>query len=235
MTRVRIGFLVALTIAGAVNFAPLAAQERAEPYKLGMFRLETRTFPGLVVGDDLVVDLTRAGINAPATVHELVARWTPAMAGQIARLAAESRQKAPAFAVRLSQVKTLPPISDPDSILMAARNYVEHANEMAQAGRTLGTTTVVDEKVRVGIPGLWTRKTDDPRGNPYLFPKLKSSLSADGDPIVLPPGRQRIDYECELAVVIGKTAKRVPVDRVRVGIRPAPAGAGVQVSLGWGR
>ena len=56
----------------------------------------------------------------------------------------------------LSAVKVLPPISDPDAILMAARNYAEHANEMAQAGRTAGTTTVIDEKVRSGIPGLWS-------------------------------------------------------------------------------
>jgi 2-keto-4-pentenoate hydratase/2-oxohepta-3-ene-1,7-dioic acid hydratase in catechol pathway len=213
MTGIRIGLFAALAIAGVLGCTPVATQERTEPYKLGMFRLETRTFPGVVVGDDLVIDLTRAGIQAPPTVHELVARWNPAIASQIATLAAQARQSAPSFAVRLSQLKTLPPISDPDSILMAARNYVEHANEMAQAGRTLGTTTVVDEKVRVGIPGLWTRKPDDARGNPYLFPKLKSSLAADGDFIVLPPGREHIDYECELGVVIGKTARRVPVDR----------------------
>ncbi len=213
MTWVRIAAIAALTLASAAGFVTLAAQDASEPYKLGMFRLDTRTFPGLVVGNDVVVDLTRAGVNAPATLRELVARWDPAMAGRLARLAAETRQKAPAFAVKLSQVKTLPPIADPNAILMAARNYVEHASEMAQAGRTLGTTTVVDEKVRVGIPGLWTRKPDDARGNPFLFPKLKSSLSADGDPIILPPGREHIDYECELAVVIGKTAKRVPVDR----------------------
>ncbi len=213
MKWLRTATIAALTFAGAAGFVALAAQNTSEPYKLGMFRLDARTFPGLVVGDDLVLDLTRAGINAPATLHELVARWDPAMAGRLGRLAVEARQRPPAFAVRLSQVKTLPPITDPDAILMAARNYVEHANEMAQAGRTLGTTAVVDEKVRIGVPGLWTRKADDPRGNPFLFPKLKSSLSADGDPIILPPGRKNIDYECELAVVIGKTAKRVPVER----------------------
>jgi 2,4-didehydro-3-deoxy-L-rhamnonate hydrolase len=213
MTHVRIALFVTLTIAGALGSRPVAAQDRAQPYRLGMFRLDNRAFPGVVIGDDIVVDLTRAGISVPATLHELIARWNPAIAGQIATLAAQARQKTPAFAVKLSQVKTLPPIPNPDSILMAARNYVEHANEMAQTGRTLGTTIVVDEKVRVGIPGLWARKPDDVRGNPYLFPKLKSSLSGDGDPIILPPGRQHIDYECELAVVIGKTAKRVPVDR----------------------
>jgi 2-keto-4-pentenoate hydratase/2-oxohepta-3-ene-1,7-dioic acid hydratase in catechol pathway len=201
----------ALLTAAAVSLA----QDASEPFKLGMFRQNTRTFPGLVTGNDLVVDLSRAGIGAPATLQELISRWDAAMAGRLARLAADSRKAAPAFAVKLSQVKTLPPIADPNAILMAARNYEEHAAEMAQAGRALGTTTVVDEKVRAGIPGLWNRNPGDARGNPYLFPKLKSSLSADGDPIVLPPGRKNIDYECELAVVIGKTAKRVPVDRAK--------------------
>jgi 2-keto-4-pentenoate hydratase/2-oxohepta-3-ene-1,7-dioic acid hydratase in catechol pathway len=178
-----------------------------------MFQENGRTFAGMVVGDALVVDLSRAGVNAPATLHELVAGWDPAMADRLGRLAGGALRQAPSFAFQLSQVKTLPPISDPDAILMAARNYAEHANEMAQAGRALGTTTVIDEKVRAGIPGLWTRRPDDQRGNPYLFPKLKSSLVADRDPIVLPPGRERIEYECELVAVIARPAKRVTVDR----------------------
>jgi 2-keto-4-pentenoate hydratase/2-oxohepta-3-ene-1,7-dioic acid hydratase in catechol pathway len=85
--------------------------------------------------------------------------------------------------------------------------------EMANVGRSLGTTTVIDEKVLAGIPGLWSRDPDDRRPNPYLFPKLKSSLSADGEAIVLPPGRTNIDFECELVAVIGTTARRVSVDR----------------------
>ena len=211
MTLTRTAFLV--VVAGVLAFAAHGAQQTVEPYKLGMFRQDTRTFPGLIVGDDTVVDLSRAGINVPATIHELIANWDATRSGQLARLAADARRQPPAFALKLSQVKTLQPISDPNAILMAARNYVEHANEMAQAGSALGTTTVIDDKVRAGIPGLWIRKPDDGRGNPYLFPKLKSSLSADGDPIILPPGRENIDYECELAIVIGRPAKRVPVER----------------------
>ncbi len=189
------------------------AQNAPAPYKLGMFQENGRTFAGIVVGDTLVVDLSRAGVNAPATVHELIARWDPPMADRLGRLAGDARRQAPAFSFQLPQVKTLPPISDPDAILMAARNYADHANEMAQAGRTLGTTTVIDEKVRVGIPGLWSRQPGDQRGNPYLFPKLKSSLVGDRETIVLPPGRDKIDYECELVAIIGRPAKRVPVER----------------------
>jgi 2-keto-4-pentenoate hydratase/2-oxohepta-3-ene-1,7-dioic acid hydratase in catechol pathway len=212
MKKVLGGVVAALALVAA-GCSRGEAQNAPAPYKLGMFQESGRTFAGLVVGDALVVDLSRANVNAPATLHELIAGWDGAMADRLGRLAGDAQRQAPAFAFQLSQVKTLPPIPDPDAILMAARNYAEHANEMAQAGRTLGTTTVIDEKVRVGIPGLWSRQADDQRGNPYLFPKLKSSLIADKDTIVLPPGRGKIDYECELVAVIGRPAKRVPLDR----------------------
>jgi 2,4-diketo-3-deoxy-L-fuconate hydrolase len=205
--------IVAMALVACTGCAAGEAQNPPPPYKLGMFQEGARPFVGLVVGDSRVVDLSRANINAPATLQELIARWDQLTADRLGRLASEAQRETTSFVFQLSAVKVLPPISDPDAILMAARNYAQHANEMAQAGRTAGTTTVIDEKVRSGIPGLWARQQNDQRPNPYLFPKLKSSLIADGDPIVLPPGRARIDYECELVAVIGKPARRVSVDR----------------------
>jgi len=196
----------------ALGFTTAYAQLPREPYKLGMFRQDARMFVGLVLDDAVVVDLSRAGIGAPATLKELIASWDQRVADQIAVLAAESRRRPPGYSMQLSQVTTLAPISDPDLILMAARNYVEHAEEMAAVGRTSGTTSVIDQSVLVGIPGLWARDSNDRRPNPYLFPKLKSSLAANGDPIILPPQRTNIDYECELVAVIGRTTRRVSVE-----------------------
>jgi 2-keto-4-pentenoate hydratase/2-oxohepta-3-ene-1,7-dioic acid hydratase in catechol pathway len=48
---------------------------------------------------------------------------------------------------------------------------------------------------------------------PLLFLKPPSALIAPGQPIVRPSGYERVDYEGELAVVIGKRASRVPVER----------------------
>jgi 2-keto-4-pentenoate hydratase/2-oxohepta-3-ene-1,7-dioic acid hydratase in catechol pathway len=214
MKRVRAAAAVAALLAlTTVACATGEAQNSPAPYKLGMFQENGRSFPGLVVDDALVVDLSRANVDAPATLQELIARWDQAISDRLERLAGEARRKAPAFAFQLSQVKTLVPIVDPDAILMAARNYAEHANEMAQAGRTAGTTSVIDDKVKAGIPGLWTRQGSDTRPNPYLFLKMKSALIADRETILLPPGRERIDYECELVAVIGRRARRVSVDR----------------------
>jgi 2,4-diketo-3-deoxy-L-fuconate hydrolase len=209
MQYTRLGWMAA----GMLMAAPLVhAQPAVEPYKLGMFRQSNRDFVGLVVNDELVIDLARAGTGVPATLKELIARWDAITAARLAALAADARRTPPGDALRIAQLETLPPIAEPDAILMAARNYVDHANEMANVGRTLGTTSTIDAGVLAGLPGLWTRSPDDQRPNPYLFAKLKSSLSANGRPIVLPPGRTNIDYECELVAVIGKPARRVAVE-----------------------
>ena len=158
--------IVAMALVACAGCAAGEAQNAPQPYKLGMFQEGARTFVGMVVGDSLVVDLSRASVNAPATLHELIARWDQPTADRLGRLAGEAQRQAPSFAFQLSAVKVLPPISDPDAILMAARNYAEHANEMAQAGRTAGTTTVIDEKVRSGIPGLWSSSAERSAAEP---------------------------------------------------------------------
>jgi 2-keto-4-pentenoate hydratase/2-oxohepta-3-ene-1,7-dioic acid hydratase in catechol pathway len=193
---------------------PVEGRSQATPdgYKLGMFRDGARTFVGVVLDDALVVDLSRATTDAPETLRDLIERWDGEWASRITELAARARAERPAYLFPLGALTTLPPLEDPDVLLMAARNYVEHAEEMAAVGRTSGTTSVIDESVRLGLPGVWTRDPSDDRPNPYLFPKLKSAIAADGDPILLPPGRTMIDYECELVAVIGRTTQRVAVD-----------------------
>jgi 2-keto-4-pentenoate hydratase/2-oxohepta-3-ene-1,7-dioic acid hydratase in catechol pathway len=48
---------------------------------------------------------------------------------------------------------------------------------------------------------------------PLLFLKPPSALIAPGAPIVRPAGYDRVDFEGELAVVIGKRARHVPPER----------------------
>jgi 2,4-diketo-3-deoxy-L-fuconate hydrolase len=49
--------------------------------------------------------------------------------------------------------------------------------------------------------------------NPYLFLKATSAVIVDGEAIRIPPGREQVDWECELDAVIGRAASHVPVDR----------------------
>ena len=114
--------------------------------------------------------------------------------------------------MKVSAVKTLPPIPDPSVLLNAAVNYNEHGLEMRGEATTAASADQVDPKVASGIPGYWNRKPGDPRQNPYYFLKAPSTITGNGDPILLPPGRTQIDWECELNIVIGKTAKRVKAE-----------------------
>lgn len=48
---------------------------------------------------------------------------------------------------------------------------------------------------------------------PVIFSKFSSCVIAPGEPIIIPPSSEKVDYEAELAVVIGRRASRVTADR----------------------
>jgi 2-keto-4-pentenoate hydratase/2-oxohepta-3-ene-1,7-dioic acid hydratase in catechol pathway len=73
----------------------------------------------------------------------------------------------------------------PSKIVCVGRNYVEHARELGN--------TVPD--------------------SPLIFLKPPSSLIGDGEAIRLPDASRQVEYEGEIAVVIGRTAYRVPADQ----------------------
>ena len=74
----------------------------------------------------------------------------------------------------------------PSKIVAVGRNYREHAAELGNVA---------------------------PDQEPLLFLKAPSALVVGGGEIVLPPESSRVDYEGELALVIGRTAKRWPQER----------------------
>jgi 2-keto-4-pentenoate hydratase/2-oxohepta-3-ene-1,7-dioic acid hydratase in catechol pathway len=203
------GVLTAILVA---TTAHTFGQAATEPYKLGMFRQGDRTFVGLVLKDSVVIELAKAGITTPPSLKELIASWDAATGNRIGQVASAAAKQTPAYALQLSAVKTLPPITNPSAMLNMAVNYQEHANEMSRSG-AFTQSDAVDPKVQQGIPGMWTRKPNDPRQNPYFFPKMPGAITGNGDPIILPAERSQIDWECELAVIIGKPAKNVGAER----------------------
>jgi 2-keto-4-pentenoate hydratase/2-oxohepta-3-ene-1,7-dioic acid hydratase in catechol pathway len=48
--------------------------------------------------------------------------------------------------------------------------------------------------------------------HPLLFAKWPSAVIGDGDPIVIPPGVEQVDYEAELAAIVGARAKGVSLE-----------------------
>lgn len=74
-----------------------------------------------------------------------------------------------------------PPIPDPDKIICLGLNYRRHAEE---AGLPIPTV-------------------------PILFAKYRNALNGPASPIILPGISEEIDYEAELAVVIGKRCRNI--------------------------
>ena len=210
--------MAVLLVATASN---LSAQGQT-PFKLGTFEQNGQIFLGLVIRDSLVANIAQANAALagdkpaiPTNMTELIARYEafrPRLntIANAAAAAATGSGARPAYLKEVRAVKILPPVI-PKSMLNAASNYTEHAAEMQQRGNPNAPpqTGPVPEP----IPGAWERTASDVRQNPYVFPKLASTIIADGEAIRMPAGRERVDWECELAVVIGQQANRVPVGR----------------------
>ncbi|HET7294646.1 MAG TPA: fumarylacetoacetate hydrolase family protein [Vicinamibacteria bacterium] len=192
-----------MSMPAAVSLAVLASSLASVPFKLGTFEAQGKTFVGLVRADQAVVEV--AGV---ADMRDLIARYDELRAALNA-LAQEPRPSG-ARVHALKAVKLRPPIPNPETMLNAAVNYTEHEAEMQ--GRPAAAAPPPASLPR-SAPGLWERRPDDVRQNPYLFAKPRTALIGDGETIRIPPGRDQIDWECELAVVIGRRASRVPAER----------------------
>jgi acylpyruvate hydrolase len=102
-----------------------------------------------------------------------------------ARAAAEA---APAAARRpLASVRLLSPLPRPSKVLCVGLNYRDHAEETGQP-----------------IPKV-----------PIFFTKAVTAVIGPDAPIVLPLDSEQVDYEAELAVVIGARCRRVSRDAAR--------------------
>jgi 2-keto-4-pentenoate hydratase/2-oxohepta-3-ene-1,7-dioic acid hydratase in catechol pathway len=130
------------------------------------------------------------------TIDELLSEWE----SNFARIAAAV--DAGAASVRwtaLENLRPLPPITRPPRVLNAAANYRAHVAGM-QRNFTNNLPKIDDSKP---LPAL----------EPYLFAKVCPVTGAQ-DEIVLPAGMSRIDWEAELAVVIGKPGSNIPREKV---------------------
>jgi 2-keto-4-pentenoate hydratase/2-oxohepta-3-ene-1,7-dioic acid hydratase in catechol pathway len=200
-------FAVCVAAAGAVATAQQSGA--TTPYKLGTFSQANRAFVGLVLNDSVAVDLSKADATLPTDMKTLLERYD-SVRSKLASIASSASATRPAHAYDIKSLKTLPPVM-PQNILNAAVNYVEHAQEMQ--GRS--PNDVRPSAKSESISGIWERKPGDTRHNPYVFVKPLGAVIGNGDAIRIPQGRERVDWECELSIVVGKTAASVPVDQAR--------------------
>jgi 2-keto-4-pentenoate hydratase/2-oxohepta-3-ene-1,7-dioic acid hydratase in catechol pathway len=78
------------------------------------------------------------------------------------------------------EVRLLAPVL-PTKVVAVGKNYADHAKEMG----------------------------DDVPEEPIIFLKPSTSVVGPGDPIIYPAGVDRVDFEGELAVIVGKMARRL--------------------------
>lgn len=208
--RIVFAGFTAVCLAGAGAALSAAQGGATTPFKLGTFDQGGRTFVGLVLNDSVAVDLSKADASLPSDMKVLLEQYDT-VRSKLASIAAAASAARPAHAYDITSLKILPPVM-PQNILNAAVNYVEHAREMQ--GRS-PNDMVPPADAPKSITGIWERKSGDTRHNPYVFVKPVGSVIASGDAIRLPPGRERVDWECELAIVVGKTATAVPVAQAR--------------------
>ena len=137
---------------------------------------------GAVSGEE-IVDLVLASgdANFPSTMLALLDRGESgrAMAGRALERGLKERPSEAVHALR--SVRLLAPVPRPGKIIGVGLNYKDHAAE-------------------VGRP-----KQDIPR----LFFKASSSVVGPDSAVAIPPGIKKLDFEVELAVVLGKRASRV--------------------------
>ena len=234
MKRLVLATIVAVTACGSL----IGAQggDNTLVFKLGTFERLGRSFVGIVLRDSIVIDYAIANeeiaridalyasrdqpprVASPRDMKDLIARYNRGLRERTAYLAQMlnglNGLARPAYVYDLATIKTLPPVM-PGTILNAAVNYRAHGEEMAaRAGEVpQGPPQGSAPPGTRSAPGLWERRADDTRWNPYMFLKSPSAVIADREAIRIPRGRTEIDWECELGVVIGHDASHVPVEK----------------------
>ena len=144
---------------------------------------------GLIDGAQ-VIDITarekvEPGAWPPVGMVQLIARHAEAPAALAKNLAGLPRRA-------LADVRLECPVDWPNKVIAFPANYHAHIEEQ-----------------KVSKTGLISTFAANGQG---FFLKANSSLSGPADPIVLPPLRNReTHHECELAIIIGKGGRDIPL------------------------
>ncbi|MDH3378483.1 MAG: fumarylacetoacetate hydrolase family protein [Gammaproteobacteria bacterium] len=155
-------------------------------YRILTYRSKTGPRGGVLV-DDTVYDL-QALSGQYMTTKELFEDW--ANASPIVKESVSNLYSTPIESVgKLRDVKLLAPILYPRAVFCVTANYVDHAREMG------------------GEPA------DKSAADPFFFTKApEHTIIGPGDPIVLPHWCNFLDWEAELAAVIGMRCRDVSAE-----------------------
>jgi 2-keto-4-pentenoate hydratase/2-oxohepta-3-ene-1,7-dioic acid hydratase in catechol pathway len=160
---------------------------------------------GIVVDDALLdvaallptTDIESAARAAGVAVREVLAAW-PTNHPRLQQAARDRRRGASAIAaIPVADVRLLAPVLYPGTVFCAGANYRDHVAEMSKA---------------LNLPA-----EPDPHElglKPWHFIKASEAcVRGSGESIALPPYSKKVDWEAEIAVVIGRPCRDVSIER----------------------
>lgn len=215
--------LVSLTLSAALALFSSAGSvyaqdaESVEPFKVGTFAIDDVPTVGLVMRDDqLIVELTAANramelqpqyasMLMPADMLGLIEQYEYGLKYRIYEVVNWLNEEGllesgnqPDYIHPVADVDIMAPIQYPSKVMNAAVNFYTHACEGCSAEQLAQRT----------------RERQENRGVPYLFLKpTRGAIVGDGDDIIMPYGRDEIEYEVEMAIVFGKAGKYISANR----------------------
>src|SRR2546422_1855381 len=166
-------------------------------HKLLSFQSGREARAGILVGDQVYDAARLTGQAAWSSVLGALQDWSRAHRGFGAAARRIAAGKSRAKGVPLKRVKLLAPVLYPGNIYCAGANYTDHMAEMARA--------------QGQAPGPNMKELGE---KPWHFVKSsKSSVVGLGARVKLPVYSQMVDWQVELAAVIGRAARDVSVEK----------------------
>lgn len=190
--------------------------ESVMPFKVGTFAIDGIPTVGLVVqNDELIVDLAAANralelmpryaaLTIPGDLIGMISQYEYGLKYRVYEIvnhlvAADLLNgDMPNYVHPVSSVDIMAPLQYPSKLMNAAVNFYTHAcegcNDDERAAQTL------ERQVNRGVPYLFLKPT-------------RGAIIGDGDDILMPFGRDRIEWEVEMAIVFGRSGKYISADR----------------------
>jgi 2-keto-4-pentenoate hydratase/2-oxohepta-3-ene-1,7-dioic acid hydratase in catechol pathway len=138
--------------------------------------------------DQGIIDVKEAAknleISIPTTLHGIIQEGQDGLKKLNDFISRVLQHEGKDFIISEDSLTYAPAITNPEKIICVGLNYIDHAKES---------------------------KMEIPK-SPVLFSKFNSALAGHLETIEIPADAKHIDYEAEMVIIIGKTAKNVTVE-----------------------
>jgi 2-keto-4-pentenoate hydratase/2-oxohepta-3-ene-1,7-dioic acid hydratase in catechol pathway len=226
LTRFIFGILVIMVMTCSCS-SDSGAQSLSDspntPFKLATFKVDNVERIGMVL-DERILDVAAAStflvseeqlpsVVLPVEMRTLIEEYATVKGRlyQIANYFSDEGADVRDFAYDIESISIEAPIKYPWNIVAAAANYKAHATGMAAEENEAGGQANAPR--RGGFDASRVADIVPERDAPVMFAKSpRSCIIGTGEPYYIPPGRDRIDWEGEMAIIIGKPAYLVSND-----------------------